>query len=58
MGVEPLYDGTAELWWDSFEAMDSAFESEIGQLAGADADEFCELRIHIYTEEHIVVPGP
>jgi len=58
MGAEPLYDGTAELWWDSFEAMDAAFASEIGRVAGADADDFCELRIHIYAEEHIVVPGP
>ncbi len=57
-GSEPLYDGTAELWWDSFEAMDASFASQIGVTAGADADDFCELRIHIYTEEYIVVPGP
>jgi uncharacterized protein (TIGR02118 family) len=58
IGAEPLYDGTAELWWDSFEEMDASFASEIGAVAGADADEFAEVRIHIYTEEHIVVPGP
>jgi uncharacterized protein (TIGR02118 family) len=54
-GVEPLYDGTAELWWESLETMEAAFASEIGKTAGADADEFCELRLHIYTEEHFVV---
>ncbi len=57
-GVEPLYDGTAELWWDDFATMDAAFASDIGKTAGADADDFCEQRVHIYTEEHVVVPGP
>ena len=57
-GLEPIYDGTAELWWDSFEAMDAAFSSNEGKVAGVDADEFSDVRIHVYTEEHIVVPGP
>ena len=57
-GAEPLYDGTAELWWDSVEAMEASFASDIGVAAGADADQFAEVRIHIYTEEHFVVPGP
>jgi uncharacterized protein (TIGR02118 family) len=57
-GVRPIYDGTAELWWDSVEDMEAAFASEIGRIAGEDADNFCEVRIHIYTEEHIVIPGP
>ena len=55
-GVEPIYDGTAELWWDSVEAMEAAFASEEGKIAGVDADKFAEVRIHIYTEEHVVVP--
>jgi uncharacterized protein (TIGR02118 family) len=54
-GLEPLYDGTAELWWESVEAMEAAFASEIGKRAGADADEFCDVRLHLYTEEHFVV---
>jgi len=57
-GVEPIYDGTAELWWDSVEAMEASFASDIGVAAGADADLFCEVRLHIYTEEHFVIPGP
>jgi uncharacterized protein (TIGR02118 family) len=57
-GVEPIYDGTAELWWDSVEAMEAAFDSQEGKIAGEDADQFAELRIHIYTEEHFIVPGP
>ena len=57
-GAEPIYDGTAELWWDSIEAMEASFESDIGVAAGADADEFADVRIHIYTEEHFVIPSP
>jgi uncharacterized protein (TIGR02118 family) len=56
-GAEPLYDGTAELWWNSLEDMEAAFESEIGKVAGADADEFCDVRIHLYTTEYRVIPG-
>lgn len=57
-GVEPLYDGTAELWWDSVEAMEAAFNSQEGKIAGEDADQFADVRLHIYTEEHFIVPGP
>lgn len=57
-GNEPIYDGTAELWWDSIEAMEAAFATEQGKAAGADADQFADVRIHIYTEEHEIMPGP
>jgi uncharacterized protein (TIGR02118 family) len=53
--AEPMFDGTAELWWESVEAMEASFASDIGKRAGQDADEFCEQRIHIYTTEHFVV---
>jgi len=52
---EPLYDGTAELWWESVEKMEASFGNEIAKIAGEDADSFCELRIHLYTEEYVVV---
>ncbi len=55
-GVDPIYDGTAELWWDSIEAMEAAFASDEGVTAGVDADLFSAVRIHIYTEENVVVP--
>jgi uncharacterized protein (TIGR02118 family) len=57
-GNEPIYDGTAEMWWDSIEAMEAAFATDQGKAAGADADQFAEVRIHIYTEEHVIIPGP
>ena len=55
---EPLYDGTAELWWNSIEEMEASFATDIGVLAGQDGDAFAEVRIHLYTEEHNIVPGP
>ena len=54
-GVEPLYYGTAELWWESVEAMEDCFETEIAKIAGDDADSFCDVRIHINTEEYLVI---
>ena len=33
-GGPDAYDGVAELWWDSLEAMEQAMESEAGQAAG------------------------
>lgn len=32
-GMEPIYDGVAELWWRSEEALAAAFESAAGQAA-------------------------
>lgn len=52
---EAPYDGTAELYWESLEAMEASFASDIAKIAGDDADDFCEVRLHIYTEEHFVV---
>ncbi len=34
-GMEPIYDGVAELWWHSLEAFEAALTSEAGQAAGA-----------------------
>lgn len=57
-GPEPIYDGTAELWWDDINAMEAAFATELGRRAGEDADQFAEVRIHLYTTEHIIIAGP
>jgi uncharacterized protein (TIGR02118 family) len=48
------YDGTCEMWWDSLEAMQEDFASPEAQTAVADADTFTVIRIHIYTEEHVL----
>jgi uncharacterized protein (TIGR02118 family) len=54
----PIYDGTCEMWWDSIEAMEASFATELGKSAGADADGFCSERVHIYTDEFPLVEGP
>lgn len=57
-GAEAEYDGTAEMWWPDVDAMEAAFASDIGRRAGEDADQFASVRIHVYTDEHVVdVPG-
>ena len=55
-GGEALYDGTAELWWDSIEDMEASFKTEIGILAGQDGDAFTTVRTHLYTTEYTIVP--
>jgi uncharacterized protein (TIGR02118 family) len=57
-GVQPFFDGTAELWFKDIETMEAAFASQKGVVAGVDADLFSDVRIHIYTEEHEVIRGP
>jgi uncharacterized protein (TIGR02118 family) len=54
----PDYDGTAELWWDSFDDMLKSFKTEIAITAGEDAGTFAEVRQHLVTEEFVVVSGP
>ena len=56
-GDEPIYDGTAKLWWDNMAQMEQCFASDTAQIAGADVDLFCELRVHFYTQEYLVVSG-
>lgn len=55
---EPLYDGTAEMWWDSVDEMEASFNTEIGKRAGNDGDSFTVVRQHLYTEEYDIVSGP
>ena len=54
----PDYDGTAELWYDSLEALKESFSTEIAKKAGLDADRFSSVREHLLTEEFVVVSGP
>ena len=58
-----LYDGVAELWWDSLEDLVEVFSSGAGQAAGAalleDERRFIDLpRSAIWLgEEHLVIGG-
>jgi uncharacterized protein (TIGR02118 family) len=64
-GSEPgLYDGVAELWWDSLEDLAAAASSEAGQAAAAELIEdearFIDLpHSPIWLgEEHVVIGAP
>lgn len=57
-GAVSLFDGTAEMWWDSIDEMEASFATELGQLAGSDGDSFTTVRLHLYTDEYEIVPGP
>lgn len=49
------YDGTAELWWDSLEEMQEAFDSEAAAAAVADVNEFIEIQDLIVTRETVLL---
>jgi hypothetical protein len=36
--------------------MEAAFATPEGLAGAADADSFAEVRLHLYTEEHIIPP--
>jgi uncharacterized protein (TIGR02118 family) len=60
-GGPPAYDGVAELWWDSLDALQAAVESEAGRRAGLelleDERRFIDLAASplLVAEEHPVV---
>lgn len=54
---ETEFDGVFELWFDSVEALDAAFASPAGLRARDDAMAHAAKRIHLRTEEHIILAG-
>jgi uncharacterized protein (TIGR02118 family) len=50
------FDGAFELWFDSIEALDAAFASPQGAAARDDALAHASKRIHLRTEEHVIIP--
>ena len=60
-GTAEAFDGLAELWWDSIEALGAAFMSEEGQEAGRtlmeDEARFIDFaRSSLFlTEEHVIL---
>lgn len=51
---EPLFDGTAELWWPDEATMQAALASPANVIAAQDTERFCETLQFVYTEEFIV----
>lgn len=54
---EPRYDGVAELWFESREAMEAAFSSEEGARCSHEDRAFIGRRLAFLTEEHVIL-GP
>lgn len=51
------YDGTAEIWWDSVEAMQAGLAGPAGVAAAADLAEFTERVEFLVAEGHDVDVG-
>jgi len=49
------FDGVAELWFDSHEAMQESFASKEGQEVSREDKEFIERRIVFVTKEYIIL---
>jgi uncharacterized protein (TIGR02118 family) len=48
-------DAVSEFWFDDNEARLAAFATEEGKAAGADAAAHCSDRVHLLTEEKILI---
>lgn len=64
-GMEPIYDGVAELWWESEKALGEALATDAGRKAGAllldDEQKFIDLPnspLYLSYEYPQVNPGP
>lgn len=56
---EPLADGVAQLWFDSREAVQASYASEIGRRGSADASAYLARREHLLASERwIAGDGP
>ena len=49
------YDAVSEFWFDSVEARAAAFATPEGKAAGEDASAHCSARVHLLTEEKIII---
>lgn len=48
-------DAVSELWFDDMAARNAAFATDDGKAAGADAAAHCSSRVHLLTEEKVLV---
>ena len=50
---DPSYDGVSELWFDSREAFDAAYASELGKRVASDSLQHVSGRLRLFVEEHV-----
>jgi len=48
-------DAVSELWFDDMAARNAAFATDDGKAAGADAAAHCSSRVHLLTEEKVLI---
>ena len=48
-------DVVSEFWFDDNDARIAAFATEAGKAAGADAAAHCSARVHLLTEERVII---
>lgn len=53
--VGPPYDGVSELWFDSREAFEAAYATEIGKRVASDSLAHVSGRLRLFVEEHVQV---
>ncbi|MFM8240105.1 MAG: EthD family reductase [Actinomycetota bacterium] len=49
------YDGIAELWFESAEAADAAYATDIGKAVAADSMAHVSARVRMFADEHAVL---
>jgi len=49
------YDAVSEFWFDNEEARVAAFATPEGKAAGGDAAAHCSSRVHLLTEEKVLI---
>jgi uncharacterized protein (TIGR02118 family) len=49
------YDAVSEFWFDDNDARLAAFATPEGKAAGADAAAHCSARVHLLTEEKVII---
>jgi uncharacterized protein (TIGR02118 family) len=52
------YDGVSELWFDTQEAFDAAYATEIGKQVASDSLSHVSGRLRLFVEEHTQVKNP
>lgn len=48
-------DAVSEMWFDNMEARNAAFGTDAGKAAAEDAIAHCSSRVHLLTEEKIII---
>ncbi|MFM7409646.1 MAG: EthD family reductase [Actinomycetota bacterium] len=51
--TELPYDGVSELWFDSREAFDAAYATDLGKRVASDSLQHVSGRLRLFVEEHV-----